>query len=279
MRAHPLHRLRKHRPPSRVKMQQRHHLPPLPADPHASEPPSPFPGGQPLTEREHKLAEDLHDWILGGQDGVVNELGTVLGIAAATSDKTILIAGGFASLLSEAISLAAVAYTSTKASISYYESERAEQERLIEQNPFLQREVLIDAYVRRGLARTEAQRIVEELTRDKKVWLEMLMEEHLHLYPPENVKPLRSALIVGFASTLGCLVALMPFFFLDGIWAMLCALGASALMLFGGGAFSAKLTIGDWKKRGLEIATIGMVAALAGFGIGWLLTNHFAGIG
>ncbi len=279
LKARPLHHLRKPRRAAPARAAHEPHpyaLPILPEDGSvAADPPSPFPGGKPLAEREHKLAEDLHDWILGGQDGLVNELGTMLGLAAVTADKTILVAGGLASMLAEAISLAAVAYTSTRASIAYYESERAEQERLIVENPHLQREVLIDAYARRGLSRADAVRIVAELTHDRKVWLEMLMEEHLHLYPLGDAKPLHSALIVGIASTLGCLIALLPFFFLERSGAVIVSLVGSTLLLFGGGAISAKLTIGDWKRRGLEIASIGLVAALAGFGIGWLFTHGF----
>ncbi|MDO8628506.1 MAG: VIT1/CCC1 transporter family protein [Nanoarchaeota archaeon] len=58
----------------------------------------------------------LRDIILGGQDGVVNILGLVLGVAAATVDVRIVLIAGLAGAFAESISMAAVAYTSTKAS-------------------------------------------------------------------------------------------------------------------------------------------------------------------
>lgn len=256
------------------KLRRRHapmHLPALPLDEGAIPALSPFPGGKPLTEHEHKLAEDLHDWILGGQDGIVSTLGTILAIAAITSNRFVVLAAGLAALLAEVISMSTVAYTSVKASRSYYESEREEQRRLIRENPYLQREVLIDAYERRGMGRTDAHRVVTELTKDEKVWLEMLMEEHLHLYTPENATPARSAMIVGTAAMVGSLIPLLPFFFLGGMTAAYAATTISVLALFGAGAVSAVLTVGNWKLRGLEMAAIGMAAALAGFGIGWLI--------
>ncbi len=55
------------------------------------------------------------DLILGGQDGLVNVLGIVLGLsAAATSEHTIIIAG-LAAAFSEATSMGAVAYTAAQA--------------------------------------------------------------------------------------------------------------------------------------------------------------------
>jgi len=247
---------------------------PLPPLPDSTPPkPSPFPGGKTLTQNEHTIAEDLHDWILGGQDGIVNLLGTMLGVAVVTRDPTILIVTGLASAAAEAVSMAAVAFTSMRASQSYYESQREHQRRLIIENPALQREILIDAYERRGLAKDEATRIVTDLIRDQNVWLEMLMEEHLHLYAPEKVKPTRSAAIVGTASAIGSMIPVIPFFFMVGYPAIIIALLSSAIVLFGGGALSAKLTIGDWRKRGMELVTIAMIAAGAGFGIGWLFTH------
>jgi vacuolar iron transporter family protein len=66
---------------------------------------------------------NLRDLILGGQDGLVNVLGIVLGLsAAATSEHTIIIAG-LAAAFSEATSMAAVAYTSAEADKMRIETE------------------------------------------------------------------------------------------------------------------------------------------------------------
>ncbi|HLD12600.1 MAG TPA: VIT1/CCC1 transporter family protein [Candidatus Nanoarchaeia archaeon] len=64
----------------------------------------------------------LRDIILGGQDGVVNVLGLVLGVAAATADPRIILIAGLAGGFAESISMAAVAYTSTKAARDFARS-------------------------------------------------------------------------------------------------------------------------------------------------------------
>jgi VIT1/CCC1 family predicted Fe2+/Mn2+ transporter len=219
--------------------------------------------------RQHTLAEDLHDWILGGQDGLVNVLGSILGVAIVTQDKYIIIVAGLASLAAESISMAAVAYTSVKTGHLYYHSQREACRKAIEENPILQREILIDIYERKGLSRPDAHRIVTELTKDKEVWLETLMEEHLRLFKPEEGGPLRSSMIVGFASLIGSFIPLLPFFFATGAHAIIISCVMSIAFLFGAGAASAKLTIGDWKTRGTELALIGGTAALVSFSIGF----------
>ena len=75
------------------------------------------------SERE-RLGVRLKDFILGFQDGVVSNLGLVLGVAIATLSTKIVIISGVAAALGEFISMAAVAYTSTEAAEGFYKSEK-----------------------------------------------------------------------------------------------------------------------------------------------------------
>src|SRR3989338_11130066 len=77
----------------------------------------------------------LADIILGGQDGLVNTLGVILGVAAASSDLRIVIAGGFAATFAESISMGAVAYTSTLAEHDHYRAELERERREIRDMP------------------------------------------------------------------------------------------------------------------------------------------------
>ncbi len=67
-----------------------------------------------------RTGEFLRDLILGGQDGIVNVLGIILGVATATRDQRFIIVAGLSALFAESISMGAVAFTSTKASRDYY---------------------------------------------------------------------------------------------------------------------------------------------------------------
>ncbi len=65
---------------------------------------------------------NFRDFILGGQDGLVNVLGLVLGVAGATLNTNLVIISGIVATVAESVSMAAVAYTSSKAAKDYYTS-------------------------------------------------------------------------------------------------------------------------------------------------------------
>ena len=87
----------------------------------------------------HRRASWISDIILGGQDGLVNVLGVILGVAAATGDTSLVLVAGLAAAVAESVSMGAVAYTSTLADADYYESERAREYRHIKELPSLKR--------------------------------------------------------------------------------------------------------------------------------------------
>ena len=65
--------------------------------------------------------------ILGGQDGLVNMLGIILGVIAGGGSNAVLLAAGFAAAITESISMGAVAYTSTVSERDYYRAEEARE--------------------------------------------------------------------------------------------------------------------------------------------------------
>src|SRR5256885_7388201 len=54
---------------------------------------------------KHAQPSLLSDFILGSQDGLVNVLGVILGVAVASRDITIILAGGLAATFAESISM------------------------------------------------------------------------------------------------------------------------------------------------------------------------------
>jgi len=80
---------------------------------------------QPRHREQHRQVNWLRDVILGGQDGLVNILGIVLGVIAGGGSKAVLLAAGFAAAITESISMGAVGYTSTISERDYYQAEQA----------------------------------------------------------------------------------------------------------------------------------------------------------
>ena len=219
----------------------------------------------------HRGASALSDVILGGQDGLVNVLGVILGVAAATSDTRIVLVAGLAATFAESVSMGAVAYTSTLADADFYESERAREYRHIEAVPALEREEIRSIYQNKGFSGELLDRIVNTITDDKDVWVAVMMADELQLAPVDRHTAARSALIVGVAAIVGSLIPLLPFALLPVQYGMIVAIILAAVVLFAVGAYKARLTVGNPGKSGLEMAVIGTLSALAGYIVGALL--------
>lgn len=214
---------------------------------------------------------NLKNIILGGQDGVVNILGLVLGVAVATRNPGIVIISGLASTFAESISMGAVAYTSSKAAKDYYLSRMVKEEQLIKDKPHVARKELKHIVRKRGFKGRTLDMIVNKIASSRKMMLSTLLSEELELSPEEYKSPFRNALIVGFASLIGSLVPLVPFFFFSVNLGIYFSILLCIAVLFVTGAYKATITIGSWKRAGLEMALIGVLAALTGYGIGLLL--------
>ena len=216
----------------------------------------------------HRHQSRLSDIILGGQDGLVNVLGVILGVAAATQDARIVIAAGLAATFAESISMGAVAYTSTLANDDLYLSEREREYRHIHLAPDVEIEEIRDIYRRKGFEGETLDKIVDVITSNPDVWVNVMMSEELQLTPPEKSNAINSAIIVGLSALVGSLIPLFPFF----IWAVAPSIWISivvaALTLFVVGVYKARVTVGKPLRSGLQMAVIGTVSALAGYVVG-----------
>lgn len=240
-----------------------------PSTPLPSLPPTKF--GEALKHLEPRSpSAALADIILGGQDGLVNTLGVILGVAAASGDPRIVIAAGFAAMFAESISMGAVAYTSTLADHDHYRAELERERREIREMPAAEEQEVRDVFTRWGFRGHLLEQAVAQVVDSEEAWVEVMMRNELKLAPIENTDALRIAVVVGFSAIVGSLIPLLPFLFLPLGVAVGVSLVASALVLFGVGAYKARITVGRPLRSGLQMAVIGIVSALAGYFIGAL---------
>lgn len=219
----------------------------------------------------HVRARWLSDVILGAQDGLVNTLGVVLGVAAASADARIVFASGMAAGIAESLSMAAVGYTSSVARGDLFRSERAREYRHVETTPDVEREEVRALYVRKGFEGELLERVVATICANKDVWVAVMMAEEHELLPVDARASLRSAIIVGVSAFAGSVLPVLPFALLGLRASVVVALGLGAALLFALGAYKAKVTAGRRARSGTELAVIGMASAVAGYAIGWAL--------
>jgi predicted membrane protein (TIGR00267 family) len=213
----------------------------------------------------------LRDVILGGQDGLVNMLGIALGVVAAGGSTHVLVVTGIAAAITESISMGAVAYTSFGSDRDFYLAEKQREQNEISSRPEEEREEIREIYAAKGFKGQLLDDVVSTITSNRETWVSTMMDEELHLQPVPQQSLLRSSVIVTVATLVGHLIPLLPFMVVTRAPAIVAAILLSAVTLFAVGVYSAKTLIGDWRKSGLQMVTIGLGAAALGFLIGRLL--------
>lgn len=213
----------------------------------------------------------IRDVILGGQDGLVNVLGLVLGMAAATANTHVVVTAGLAALLAESIAMAGVAFTSTAAERQLGAVTRGE---LARERDSLRdaRGAMRRAQLRASGASDQIAELVEAAAAEEATaWAERLEHERTMLSPARETRPIRAGLVVGISTAIGSCVPLLPFIFLPIGTAPFIALALAGLVLAGAGMERAALTGGSHRRAALEMVAIGIVSALAGYLIGQML--------
>jgi predicted membrane protein (TIGR00267 family) len=216
------------------------------------------------------LASKLSEIILGGQDGLVNVAGIILGLAAATNDIRIIIVGGLAATFAESISMAAVAYTSKLADKDYYDAEIARETDEVRHHTESKTDQITDIFNHWGFTGKLLDDIVDHITTDEEHWVEIMMAHDIKLQPVAKKGLLSGAVLVGISAIIGSLIPLWPFFFFPVDVALILGLISTAITLYGVGVVKARLTVGSPSKSGLQMLVIGMAAAMVGYGIGLL---------
>ena len=234
---------------------------------------------------EESLAEKhaqpglLSDFILGSQDGLVNVLGVILGVAVASRDLanslTIILAGGLAATFAESISMGAVAYTSTLARRDHYLAEMEREMEEMHEMPDMERQEVRQILERWDFHGEELDEMLEHIVSKPKAWLEIMMAHELNLAPVDPRQARKSAILVGIAAILGSLIPLIPFIVIGAniLFGVVVSLVVSTLALFAIGWWKAKTTIGRPTRSGTQMAIIGITSALAGFGIAFLVSG------
>jgi VIT1/CCC1 family predicted Fe2+/Mn2+ transporter len=225
-------------------------------------------------QEQHSRRNVLSDFILGSQDGLVNVLGIILGVSAATRDIRLVFVATLAALGAESISMAAVAYTSTNARRRLYQSELQREQQEMRDVPDRETEEVREVLRKWGYTGKDLEELVRRIIANPKAWLEFMMSYELELAPVGAFEPRRSFLLVGGSTVVGSLIPLVPFFLVGGniVNGAIVSVIVSGISLFLIGWYAAKTTVGSLWRSGAQMAVIGLSAGFIGFLIG-----HFVG--
>ena len=224
---------------------------------------------------QHPRPSLLSDFILGGQDGLVNVLGILLGLVAAATPVRFILIAGLSALAAESLAMAAVAYTSTYSRLKLYLSEIERERREMSEVPELEREEVRVILRKWGYEGAEVEEMLARIEAKPKAWLDLMMAFELNLSPVSPDAPRKSAGVVGAATLMGHLIPLLPFFFLTTriFDATVSAVILSGITLFLIGWYEARTTVGSVLTSGIRMVFIGLGSGFAGFAIGFAIEH------
>jgi VIT1/CCC1 family predicted Fe2+/Mn2+ transporter len=219
-------------------------------------------------------SSSMSDFILGSQDGLVNVLGIILGMSAATRDVRLIFVATLAALGAESVSMGAVGYTSTIAKRRLYLSAVDRESKELKEIPHLGHEEAVHVLRGWGFKGNELNEVARRVAESPKAMLDLMVSYGLKLSPVGPDEPRRSFLVVLGSTLVGSAIPILPFAVTGGnvVAGVIGAVILSAVVLFFIGWYGARVTVGSVWKSGFQMLVIGLAAGFAGFLIG-----HFLG--
>jgi predicted membrane protein (TIGR00267 family) len=216
--------------------------------------------------------------VLGGNDGLVSNFSLVMGIAGATAGQQGVLLAGLAGLLAGALSMALGEWISVKSSQELYENQMQLEMDELETNPEGERQEMALIYITKGIPEAQAHQMASELIKDKGKAHEFLIKEELGINSEELKGSAIEAAVYSFILfSIGAVIPVLPFMFINGLKAIILSVSLSAAGLFLIGAAITLFTGKNVWYSGFRQVIFGLIAAAITFGIGHIIGISVAG--
>lgn len=211
----------------------------------------------------------ISDLIIGLSDGLTVPFALTAGLSS-LGDSKLVITGGFAELISGAISMGLGGYLGAKSELDYYKSEvQIERKKFFQDTTIVNHEVediLLD--INPNFSEETIVSFIKDLQNDPELMLDFIIKYGRSLEEPAENRQLISAVTIGGGYLLGGFVPLFPYFFVDSVGTgVLYSTILMAITLFIFGFSKAQLSMGEtatsYKKtvEGVEMMAVGGIAA------------------
>jgi len=218
---------------------------------------------------------DLRDFIFGAIDGTVTTFAVVSSVSGAGLDAGVLIILGVANLVADGFSMGISNFLGTRAEQQQRGRTRREEEYHVRAVPEGEREEVRQIFASKGFTGDDLERVVEVITSDEDRWVSVMLREE-HGFPAAEVSPSRAGLVTYLGFMIAGIMPLLPFIYQASVpgdlphpffW----SLGIAGLVFFTIGGLKSLFVEQRWYWAGLEILTIGGVAAGLAYLVGVVL--------
>ncbi|MCW3113515.1 MAG: hypothetical protein JWR18_1911 [Segetibacter sp.] len=223
-------------------------------------------------EQHSKSSDVLRDIVIGMSDGLTVPFALAAGLSGAISNTSLIVIAGLAEVAAGSIAMGLGGYLAGQTEVDHYNAELKREYDEVEQLPEKEKEEVREFFEGLGLSEEVQEKAVQELTKDKDVWVQFMMKHELGLERPDEKRAAKSAFNIALSYVIGGLVPLSPYFFTD---TALKGLEISAIItlisLFIFGYYKSKMTGVSPLTGGIKVMFIGALAASAAFLIARLI--------
>jgi vacuolar iron transporter family protein len=218
----------------------------------------------------------IGDAVYGVNDGLGAIFGIVSGVAGATSGNpssqhAYVLLAGLSGMVASALSMGSGAYLAAKSEREIYMAEVAREREAIQMNGPEARELLSLYYQVKGLPERDADGVVDHIARDPEQMLRVLANERLGTTEEALSTPWVSASSGALSTAVGAFIPIIPFFFMQGVPAVIAAAIVSLIAHFAVGAAKSLITVRSWWSSGMEMTVVGAIEGAVTYGIGILM--------
>jgi VIT1/CCC1 family predicted Fe2+/Mn2+ transporter len=222
----------------------------------------------PHNEEHLKSSDALRDIVIGMSDGLTVPFALAAGLSGAVDSTNIIVIAGIAEIAAGSIAMGLGGYLAGKTEQDHYNSEEKREYYEVDNLREKEIEETKEFFANIGLSKELQDKATEEISKEKKQWVDFMMKYELGLEKPDPKRATKSALNIGLSYIVGGLVPLSPYFFVQSpVEGLKISAGVTLLCLFIFGWFKSKITgINPWSGA-LRVALIGAAAAGAAFGV------------
>lgn len=226
-----------------------------------------------VIEQHTRIGGLLREAVFGFNDGLVSTIALIAGLQGALIEHSIVLLAGIAEMFAGAFSMGLGTYLGNKAEYEVYKNELEREKWEMEHKPEVEREEIREIYRARGFSGELLEKVTDVITSDKKVWLEVMMQEELG-FAKDGIAhdPKKHGLTMGVSFVVGAVIPLAPYLLAatEKTFAVSLALGGIALVSIG--AIKTYFTKRPVWKSSLETFFIGVLASGGSYLIGkWII--------
>lgn len=210
----------------------------------------------------------MSDLIIGLSDGLTVPFALTAGLSS-LGDSKLVITGGFAELISGAISMGLGGYLGAKSESDYYHSEVTQEKRKFFSNTQLINHEVEDILIEMNPNFSEDTVIsfVKDMQKDPELMVDFIIKYGKGLDEPDDNRQWISALTIGGGYFAGGFVPLLPYFFVSKVGTgLLLSIGLMTFTLFWFGYIKSKISMTDCTLQrkmfeGIQMVAVGGIAA------------------